>query len=161
MKFVANFFAWAVLAAGIAGFSTTDALAAKGQDFPGTKCTCQKCATGGGDLTGDCSSVCKDKTVYSAGSEPHDYCKSAARTVTGNDIRAAMGLIGLKAVALARAAKVSPATISSMEAAENKPVHADAATIDKVIHALQLKGVEITEDGVRLVQKPAPMSKVE
>lgn len=161
MKFVANFFAWAALTAGVAGFSTTDALAAQGQDFPGTTCTCQKCATGGGDLTGACGTVCKDKTVYSAGSEPHDYCKSAGRTVTGNDIRAAMGLIGLKAVALARAAKVSPATINGMEAAENKPVRADAATIDKVIHALQLKGVEITEDGVRLVQKPAPMSKVE
>jgi len=52
---------------------------AMGQDFPGTKCTCKGCASGGGDLNGQCSSVCKDKTVYSKGSEPYDYCKAAAR----------------------------------------------------------------------------------
>src|SRR5688500_9165099 len=52
-------------------------LAAKGKDFPNSTCTCQGCAAGGGDLTGQCSSVCKDKTVYSKGSEPHDYCKAA------------------------------------------------------------------------------------
>jgi hypothetical protein len=54
-------------------------LSARGQDFPGTTCTCKGCASGGGDLTGQCSSVCKDKTVYSKGSEPYDYCKAAAR----------------------------------------------------------------------------------
>ena len=54
-------------------------LSAMGQDFPGSTCTCKGCASGGGDLTGQCSSVCKDKTVYSKGSEPHDYCKAAAR----------------------------------------------------------------------------------
>jgi hypothetical protein len=50
--------------------------AAQGQDFPGTTCTCKGCASNGGDLTGQCSSVCKDKTVYSKGSEPYDYCKA-------------------------------------------------------------------------------------
>lgn len=54
-------------------------LSAMGQDFPGTTCTCKGCASGGGDLTGQCASVCKDKTVYSKGSEPYDYCKAAAR----------------------------------------------------------------------------------
>jgi hypothetical protein len=54
-------------------------LSAKGQDFPGTTCTCKGCTSGGGDLTGQCSSVCRDKTVYSKGSEPHDYCKAATR----------------------------------------------------------------------------------
>jgi hypothetical protein len=54
-------------------------LSAMGQDFPGTTCTCKGCASGGGDLTGQCNSVCKDKTVYSKGSEPYDYCKAAAR----------------------------------------------------------------------------------
>ena len=54
-------------------------LSARGQDFPGTTCTCKGCASGGGDLTGQCASVCKDKTVYSKGSEPYDYCKAAAR----------------------------------------------------------------------------------
>jgi hypothetical protein len=52
-------------------------LSAMGQDFPGTTCTCKGCASGGGDLTGQRSSVCKDKTVYSKGSEPYDYCKAA------------------------------------------------------------------------------------
>ena len=55
----------------------------KGQDFPGNTCTCQKCVSGGGDLTGKCESVCKDKTVYSAGSEPHDYCKASAKVSHG------------------------------------------------------------------------------
>lgn len=156
MKSVASFFACAALAAGLTVFSTTAAQAAKGQSFPGTTCTCQKCASGGGDLTGDCASVCKDKTVYSAGSEPHDYCKASEKTLTGNDLRAAMGLVGLQTATLARASKVTPATIMRMQATANKPVKADAATIDKVIHALELKGVEITEDGVRLKQKPLP-----
>ena len=31
----------------------------------------------GHDTTGDCASVCKDKTVYLKGSEPHDYCKAS------------------------------------------------------------------------------------
>jgi hypothetical protein len=53
--------------------------AAQGQDFPDHKCTCKGCASGGGDLTGQCASVCKDKTVYDKGSEPNDYCKKAAR----------------------------------------------------------------------------------
>jgi hypothetical protein len=48
-----------------------------GQDFPNHTCTCQGCAEGGGDVTGQCASVCKDKTVYSKGSEPYDYCKAA------------------------------------------------------------------------------------
>lgn len=51
-------------------------LAAKGQDFPGQKCTCKGCAPGGGDVTGQCSIVCKDKDVFSKGSEPYDYCKA-------------------------------------------------------------------------------------
>jgi hypothetical protein len=52
-------------------------LAAPGQDFPNHTCTCKGCAGGGGDLTGQCASVCKDKEVYAKGSESHDYCKAA------------------------------------------------------------------------------------
>jgi hypothetical protein len=51
--------------------------AAPGQDFPNQKCTCKGCGPGGGDVTGQCASVCKDKEVYSKGSEPYDYCKAA------------------------------------------------------------------------------------
>lgn len=62
----------------------------KGQDFPGTTCTCKNCGTDSQgrktDVTGQCPAVCKDKTVYSKGSEPHDYCK-AARTRIPVDIR--------------------------------------------------------------------------
>jgi len=156
MKSIAGYFACAALAIGLAGFSTTAAFAAKGQSFPGTTCTCEKCASGGGDVTGDCASVCKDKTVYSAGSEPHDYCKAAAKPFTGNDLRAAMGLVGLRTAALARASKVSPKILASMQARGKKSVRVDAATMDKVIYALKMNGVEITEDGVRLVEKPLP-----
>jgi hypothetical protein len=52
-------------------------LAAQGQDFPDTTCTCKGCGPKGGDVTGQCPSVCKDKTVFSKGSEPHDFCKAA------------------------------------------------------------------------------------
>ena len=85
MKPVASFFACALLTVSLAGFSASAALAAQGQDFPDTTCTCKGCGTGGGDLTGNCASVCKDKTVFSKGSEPHDYCKKAA-TMTGNGL---------------------------------------------------------------------------
>jgi hypothetical protein len=156
MKSVARFFAYAALAAGLAGSSTIAALAAQGKDFPGQKCTCQGCGDHGGDVTGDCASVCKDKTVYSKGSLPNDYCKAQGLTATGNNLRAAMDLVGLKALALARASNVSPATIIRLQATGRKAVRADTATIDKVIKGLELNGVEITEDGARLMQKPLP-----
>ena len=159
MKSVANFFACAALTAGLAGFSASAALALDGESFPGTTCTCQGCASGGGDLTGDCASVCKGKTVYSKGSEPHDYCKAAAKTVTGNWLRAAMAVAGLNARALANESKVRPLTIMRMEASAKKAVRADSRTVEKVIHALEVKGVEITEDGVRLIQKPLAKSR--
>ena len=53
-------------------------LAAPGQDFPNQKCTCKGCGSGGGDVTGQCATVCKDKDVFSKGSEPYDYCKASA-----------------------------------------------------------------------------------
>jgi hypothetical protein len=40
----------------------TGLMAGTGKDFPDTKCTCKDCAPNGGDLTGQCDSVCKDKT---------------------------------------------------------------------------------------------------
>ena len=158
MKSVANICACAALTAGLAGFSVSAALAADRESFPGTTCTCQGCASGGGDLTGDCASVCKGKTVYSKGSEPHDYCKAAGR-VTGSWLRAAMALAGLNVRDLANASKVRPSTIVRMEASRKKAVRADSGTVDKVINALQVKGVEITKDGVRLMQKPLARSR--
>ena len=158
MKSVASFFACAALTAGLAGFSMSAALAADGESFPGTTCTCQGCASGGGDLTGDCATVCKGKTVYSKGSEPHDYCKAAGR-LTGDWLRAAMALAGLSVRDLAMASKVRPSTIVSMGASRKRAVRADKGTVDKVINALQVKGVEITDDGIRLMQKPSAKSR--
>jgi len=85
LKLIAHLIAGALLAAGVAGVSTSVSFAAKGQDFPETTCTCQKCGPNKGDVTGQCGAVCKDKTIYSKGSEPHDYCKASAkvRAVTG------------------------------------------------------------------------------
>jgi len=63
----------------------------KGQDFPGSKCTCKGCGkspTGATtDVTGQCATVCKDKTVYSKGSESYDYCKAAARVRVPRHLR--------------------------------------------------------------------------
>jgi hypothetical protein len=156
MKSGTRIAAYAALAAVVVGSSSVAALAAKGKDFPGTTCTCQGCAPGGGDTTGDCASVCKDKTVYSKGSEPHDYCKAKELTVNGNNLRAALALIKLSNTALARSANVSPAVITRLQATGRKAMSADQATVDKVIKGLELNGVRITEDGVSLIQKPLP-----
>jgi hypothetical protein len=67
-----------------------------------------------------------------------------------------MELAGIKSAALARASNVSPATIIRLQATGRKAVRADAATIEKVTKGLGSNGVEITEDGVRLIQKPLP-----
>jgi hypothetical protein len=154
MKSARFFFACTVLTTCLAWFSASPASAAPGQSFPGVTCTCQGCASGGGDLTGDCATVCKDKTVYSKGSEPHDYCKKAA-TMTGNGLLAGLTLAGIKAERLANFSRVPTSTIKGMLAAGNKPVRATRRTVRNVVQALKAKGgVEITDDGVRLVRKP-------
>jgi hypothetical protein len=156
MKAFASFFARAALTAGLAGFSAPAALAAPGQDFPGVTCTCKGCASGGGDLTGDCASVCKDKTVFSKGSEPHDYCKASA-TMTGNELLAGLTLAGIKVEELANFSQVDPSTIKDMVARGSQPVRAEGETVRKVIQALEVNGgVEIAEDSVRLERKPRP-----
>jgi hypothetical protein len=159
MKCTARYFAFVAFIAGISGTATPPALAANGQDFPETTCTCKGCAEGGGDLTGKCPSVCKDKTVYSKGSESHDYCKAKARILTGNELSAALTLGGLVAVDVAKESEVSPSTIRRMVSSGKNPVRAKPETVDKVVHALQVKGVEITEDGVHLAQKPLGSQK--
>ena len=156
MKAFASFFARAVLTAGLAGFSAPAALAAQGQDFPNTTCSCKKCASGGGDVDGQCGSVCKDKTVYSKGSEPHDYCKAAA-AVTGNEVLGGLSLAGITVEQLANFSKVDPSTIKEMIAQGSHPLRAEGETVRKVIQALEVNGgVEFTEDSVRLERKPRP-----
>jgi transcriptional regulator with XRE-family HTH domain len=75
---------------------------------------------------------------------------------TGNMLRAARALAGLRAAELAFLAKVDPTTISRIENAKQKPVRGQIATIDAVIGALKTKGVEIDADSgvLRLVKKP-------
>lgn len=46
-----------------------------GQSFPDHKCACKGCDAKGGDLIGQCATVCKDNEVYAKGSESYDYCK--------------------------------------------------------------------------------------
>jgi hypothetical protein len=75
LKTLRHLLAATALTTSIVGFSPIPAEAGNGQDFPNTKCTCQGCDSNGGDLTGQCDTVCKDKTVYAKGSEPYDYCK--------------------------------------------------------------------------------------
>src|SRR5262245_9369192 len=113
MKAFASFFARAALTAGLAALSAPAALAAKGQAFPNTTCDCKGCASGVGDVTGQCGNVCKDKTVYSKGSQPHDFCKAAA-TVTGNHLGAGLALGGMKADELANFSHVDPSKIKEM-----------------------------------------------
>ncbi|KJC41012.1 hypothetical protein UP09_20845 [Bradyrhizobium sp. LTSP885] len=67
-----------------------------------------------------------------------------------------MGLIGLNSAALARSSNVSPATINRLQAIGRKAARADTATIDKVVKGLEANGVQLTEDGVSLIQKPLP-----
>jgi hypothetical protein len=149
-------FARAALTAGLAGLSAPAALAAQGQDFQNTTCTCKKCASGGGDVDGQCGSVCKDKTVYSKGSEPHDYCKAAA-AVTGNEVLGGLSLAGMTVEQLANFSQVDPSTIKEMIARGSHPVRAEGETVHKVIQALEVNGgVEFTEDSVRLERKPRP-----
>jgi hypothetical protein len=73
MKTVRRFLTYAAIVASLE-LSSLAALAGQGQDFPNTKCTCKECASNNGDLIGQCNEVCKDKTVYSKGSESYDYC---------------------------------------------------------------------------------------
>ena len=127
-----------------------------GESFPGVTCTCKGCASGGGDLTGDYATVCKGKTVYSKGSEPHDYCKASA-TMTGNELLGALSLAGISVEQIANFSQVDPSTIKEMIARGSQPVRAEGETVDKIIQALEVNGgVEITENGVRLERKPRP-----
>src|SRR5690348_16697382 len=133
MNAFASFFARVALTAGLAGFSAPAALAAQGQDFPGTTCTCKGCAGGGGDVTGQCGNVCKNKTVFSKGSDPHDFCKAAAVTVTGNELLSALSLAGMKVEQLAEFSQVDPSTIKEMIAQGSQSVRAEDETVRKII----------------------------
>jgi transcriptional regulator with XRE-family HTH domain len=73
---------------------------------------------------------------------------------TGNTLKAARALAGLKSAELAALAKVDPTTISRLESSKHKPVRGYAATVDAVREVLRKHGVEYDEGGVYLVKRP-------
>ncbi len=73
---------------------------------------------------------------------------------TGNQIRAARSLIGWQQQQLADAAGLHPGVMNRMEKAGKSRVKGMIKNLEAVMDALEKQGVEITEDGVRLVRKP-------
>ena len=73
---------------------------------------------------------------------------------TGFQLRAARSLIGMLQRELARAAGLHPGTLNRMEKAGKSRVKGSIANLEAALAALEKHGVEITEDGVRLVRKP-------
>ena len=72
---------------------------------------------------------------------------------TGNILRAARGLAGLRRGELAKLAKIDPSTVSRLEAFGDKTVRGQAPTVDAIVSHLRVRGIEIHDDGVRLVKK--------
>jgi transcriptional regulator with XRE-family HTH domain len=73
---------------------------------------------------------------------------------TGNQLKAARALAGLGSGELAALADIDPSTLSRMESSGHLPIRGQAPKVDAVITQLKARGVEITEDGVRLISKP-------
>jgi ribosome-binding protein aMBF1 (putative translation factor) len=73
---------------------------------------------------------------------------------SGHQIAAARALVGWHQKQLAKAAKLDVTTVLRMEKSGDQPVRALGHNIQKVLDVLSARGVEITEDGVRLVAKP-------
>ena len=66
---------------------------------------------------------------------------------------AGRALAGLTSAELAKLAKVDASTISRMESSGAGSVHALADSLERVVRALEAKGVIIENDGVRLAKK--------
>jgi transcriptional regulator with XRE-family HTH domain len=75
------------------------------------------------------------------------------RLPTGYLITAARHAVGLSQAELARAAGIDPTTLSRIETAGPKPPGGKTANLIAVIDALRAAGVEVLEDGLRLVPK--------
>jgi transcriptional regulator with XRE-family HTH domain len=71
---------------------------------------------------------------------------------TGNMLKAARALAGLKATQLATLAKIDASTISRLESARHKSVRGQAQTVDAVVRALLHRGVRITDEGIMFVK---------
>jgi transcriptional regulator with XRE-family HTH domain len=75
------------------------------------------------------------------------------RLPSGRQIAAARVLVGLQQRELAKAAGLDPSTVNRMEGAGKEAARGLAKNVELVLAALERKGVEITEDGVRLTGK--------
>lgn len=73
---------------------------------------------------------------------------------TGHQLRAARSLIGWQQQQLAEAAGLHPGVMNRMEKAGKRHVGGMIKNLERVQDALEKAGVEITEDGVRLIRKP-------
>jgi transcriptional regulator with XRE-family HTH domain len=78
---------------------------------------------------------------------------------TGYQLRAARSLIGWQQRDLAKAAGLHPGVMNRMEKAGKNRVRGIIKNLEAVLDALERHGVEITEDGVRLVKKSEPRRK--
>jgi ribosome-binding protein aMBF1 (putative translation factor) len=72
---------------------------------------------------------------------------------TGYQLRAARSLIGWQQKDLAKAAGLHPGVMNRMEKAGKRRVGGIVKNLEAVLDALEKHGVEITEDGVRLINK--------
>jgi predicted transcriptional regulator len=72
---------------------------------------------------------------------------------TGYQLRAARSLIGWQQKELAKAAGLHPGVMNRMEKAGKSRVGGMVKNIEAVLDALEKHGVEVTEDGVRLVRR--------
>jgi predicted transcriptional regulator len=73
---------------------------------------------------------------------------------TGYQLRAARSLIGWQQKELAKAAGLHPGVMNRMEKAGKRRVGGVVKNIEAVLDALEKRGVEVTDDGVRLIKKP-------
>jgi ribosome-binding protein aMBF1 (putative translation factor) len=78
--------------------------------------------------------------------------KSGMR-VTGNMLRGARHVAGLRQTQLAKAAKIDPATLSRMESFGAKPVGALTRNLESVLDALKAHGVEVSENAITLTRR--------
>jgi transcriptional regulator with XRE-family HTH domain len=74
---------------------------------------------------------------------------------TGNQLKAARALAGLKAAQLAAKAGIDASTVSRLESSRHRSVTGMAQTVEAVLKALAQAGVRINEDGsVSPIKKP-------
>ena len=71
---------------------------------------------------------------------------------TGNELKAARALAGLRTGQVATLAKVDASTLSRFEGFGHKTVRGHSDTITKITKLLTARGVEITPGCVRLVK---------